>query len=295
MKIFIGSSTEQRDRVREIAYWIEEAGHEALPWDGADLFLPGENTNTKLLEISKLVNAAVFIFAEDDHVWYRHDALRQPRDNVIFEYGLFCSSIGFRKCIICRHGKPKVPNDLAGLSFLDISDERKNEARLRFLSWTRTLSREDVDPAVIDLMGQRAVLKSEIDRLREQLEFEKKASTELREIVSRSRPSVSREWDLLFEFKFYRSFVDVIWDHYPTPGDWLGWLKENGFGKLCDMISWEHLSSKTHGRFFIAKTLNAIRIYDYGDTYKDLLDKFPGEIRSKVAVLVQSTPSPVPQ
>ena len=167
MKIFIGSSTEALKHVRQIAAWIEEAGHSPLPWDNADLFLPGENTNLKLLEISKTVEAAVFIFSEDDSIWYRQDGLRQPRDNVLFEYGIFSGAIGFRKCIICRYGKSKIPTDLAGLTYLNISDDSIHNARVRFLNWTRNLSRQEAAPAVSELMEQRAVLRHELEVLRQ--------------------------------------------------------------------------------------------------------------------------------
>ena len=87
MRVFLASSRESLGHLREISSWIEGEGHEPLPWDSPSSFLPGE----KLIEISKKVEAAAFIFAEDDKVWYRMDALLQPRDNVLIEFGIFCS------------------------------------------------------------------------------------------------------------------------------------------------------------------------------------------------------------
>ena len=109
MKIFLGSSRESLDQLRYVASWLEEAGHKPLPWDDPELFLPGENTFEKLIQISTEVEAAVFIFGEDDTVWYRQDALSQPRDNVLVEYGLFSGALGQRKVVICRAGESKMP------------------------------------------------------------------------------------------------------------------------------------------------------------------------------------------
>jgi len=69
MKVFLGSSTESLDHLGEIAMWLEELKLEPVPWNLPTLFMPGENTFLKLIEISKTVDAAIFIFAEDDRVW----------------------------------------------------------------------------------------------------------------------------------------------------------------------------------------------------------------------------------
>jgi hypothetical protein len=42
MKVFIGSSTEAKREMREVASWLEAEGHEALPWDKPGVFVPGE-------------------------------------------------------------------------------------------------------------------------------------------------------------------------------------------------------------------------------------------------------------
>ena len=41
MKIFIASSRESIDRLRDIEVWLEEDGHDPLPWDTPGLFPPG--------------------------------------------------------------------------------------------------------------------------------------------------------------------------------------------------------------------------------------------------------------
>jgi predicted nucleotide-binding protein len=100
LRIFIASSRESLDLVHEIEVWLEEQGHESVPWDKPGLFMPGEQTFKTLMEISRNVDAAVFVFSADDKVWYRGDTVPQPRDNILIEYGLFGGALGPSKAII---------------------------------------------------------------------------------------------------------------------------------------------------------------------------------------------------
>src|SRR5262245_31883614 len=143
LKIFIGSSTEANDDLLLVSTWIEKAGHEAVPWNDPKLFLPGEYTFPKLIEISRSVDAAVFIFSEDDKVWYREDSLTQPRDNVLMEYGIFSGAFGHGAAIICKVGRPKIPTDIHGLITLDISADKRSEAQAKFTAWLDHLDQLD--------------------------------------------------------------------------------------------------------------------------------------------------------
>jgi hypothetical protein len=143
LKIFIGSSTEAKEHLLLVSRWIEKAGHEPVPWNDPQLFLPGEYTFPKLIEISRLVDAAVFIFSEDDKVWYREDSLNQPRDNVLMEYGIFSGTFGHGAAIICKVGEPKIPTDIQGLITLDISEDRRRDAQIKFKAWLDHLDNLD--------------------------------------------------------------------------------------------------------------------------------------------------------
>jgi predicted nucleotide-binding protein len=124
MLVFLASSTESLDRLREVASWLEASGADVLPWDAPHLFQLGENTLDALVRISKSVDAAVFIFGEDDKIWYRSDTLQQPRDNVLIEYGLFVGVLGPKRAIIAKSGSPKTASDLHGLTCVDVSTQK---------------------------------------------------------------------------------------------------------------------------------------------------------------------------
>src|SRR5262245_10431868 len=104
-RVFLGSSGKQAKLLESIARGIEEVA-EVVPWTTS--FNPGTTTLERLIELTRDVDFAVFVFAQDD--WTTkystaasdHDEVGQasPRDNVIFEAGLFGGVLGMRRTII---------------------------------------------------------------------------------------------------------------------------------------------------------------------------------------------------
>jgi hypothetical protein len=154
MRIFLGSSTESLAELKRLGTLVESAGHTALYWNGPELFLPGENTFLRLVEISQQVDAALFLFAEDDRVWYRSDALAQPRDNVLIEYGLFAGALGQERVAIFRYGSPKTASDLAGVIATDLPARRGASVRLKLQAWLRKLESPDASRTGADISGE---------------------------------------------------------------------------------------------------------------------------------------------
>ncbi len=77
----------------------------------------------RLLDLTREVDFAAFVFARDD--WTSEstptsDAAEQgqasPRDNVVFEAGLFGSALGMRRTFILHASGAKLPSDLLGLT-----------------------------------------------------------------------------------------------------------------------------------------------------------------------------------
>jgi hypothetical protein len=157
MKVFLGSSQEavRRGTMSEIAVWIERLSHEPVPWNKPGLFLAGSYVFHRLVEISKEVDAALFIFAEDDQVWYRGDLTTQPRDNVLIEYGLFAGALGMDRAILCREGKPRTPSDLAGIIYLDVTENKRNQAELEMRAWLNSLAKPSRMDALISTTQDR--------------------------------------------------------------------------------------------------------------------------------------------
>lgn len=141
-EIFIGSSSEMIDYMDEIALKLEKIKETPLLWndESKGIFVPGTSTIDSLLEITDRVKAAIFIFNEDDKVWFNgNDSIigiseDAVRDNVLFEYGLFMGTLGKGKvCFVCK-GKPHIASDLQGITYID-GDLGDAQVKAKLKSW----------------------------------------------------------------------------------------------------------------------------------------------------------------
>ena len=61
---------------------------------------------------------ALFVFGPDDKISHRHDDYMVPRDNVIFEMGLFIGRLGRERVFMVKDADVdlKIPTDLLGVN-----------------------------------------------------------------------------------------------------------------------------------------------------------------------------------
>ena len=114
-RIFLGSSGQQARLLQAITRGLEDVA-DVEPW--MTTFNPGRSTLDRLVELSQEVDFAAFVFAQDD--WTTTDAAQSgqasPRDNVVFEAGLFGGALGIRRTFIIHANGSKPPTDLLGLT-----------------------------------------------------------------------------------------------------------------------------------------------------------------------------------
>ncbi|HEU4338697.1 MAG TPA: nucleotide-binding protein [Planctomycetota bacterium] len=119
-RIFLGSSGKQAKLLQALTRGLEDVAH-VIPWTTS--FNPGTTTLERLLEIAHEVDFAAFLFARDD--WTTAGASGSPppesgqaapRDNVVFEAGLFGGILGMRRTFILHANGSKLPSDLNGLT-----------------------------------------------------------------------------------------------------------------------------------------------------------------------------------
>lgn len=119
-RIFLGSSGAQKKLLQGLGRGLEDIAH-VEPW--TTVFNPGTNTLARLFELAHEVDFAAFIFARDD--WTTANAAASPptgsgqaspRDNVVFEAGLFGGVLGMRRTFILHASGAKLPTDLHGLT-----------------------------------------------------------------------------------------------------------------------------------------------------------------------------------
>src|SRR6188508_1185145 len=118
-RIFLGSSGEQAKLLQALTRGLEDVAH-VEPWMTS--FNPGVGTLERLLELTREVDFAAFVFAQDDWTSNSLPAAEtapgqaSPRDNVVFEAGLFGGVLGMRRTFILHASGAKLPTDLLGLT-----------------------------------------------------------------------------------------------------------------------------------------------------------------------------------
>lgn len=118
-RIFLGSSGKQEKLLQALTRGLCDIAH-VDPWTTS--FNPGVSTLERLLELTQEVDFAAFAFAHDD--WTSNPSASSqsdvgqasPRDNVVFEAGLFGGVLGMRRTFILHARGAKLPSDLLGLT-----------------------------------------------------------------------------------------------------------------------------------------------------------------------------------
>ena len=119
-RIFLGSSGKQEKLLQALTRGLGDIA-DVVPWTTS--FNPGTTTLERLLELTREVDFAAFVFAQDD--WTTSSApvssppgagQASPRDNVVFEAGLFGGVLGMRRTFILHASGAKLPSDLLGLT-----------------------------------------------------------------------------------------------------------------------------------------------------------------------------------
>jgi hypothetical protein len=133
-RIFLGSSGKQEKLLQALTRGLEDVAH-VEPWTTS--FNPGTTTLERLLELTREVDFAAFVFARDDWTTNSPPASdpagsgqASPRDNVVFEAGLFGGVLGMRRTFILHASGSKLPSDLLGLTCVRYEATTATEMRM---------------------------------------------------------------------------------------------------------------------------------------------------------------------
>jgi hypothetical protein len=178
-RIFLGSSGKQTALLEALTRGLEDIAH-VEPWTTS--FNPGTTTLERLLELCREVDFAAFVFAQDD--WTSdtpqtsvpegasaESGQASPRDNVVFEAGLFGGVLGMRRTFILHAKGAKLPSDLLGLTCvryegtteaeMSVVNQKlrkaiENEGRLAHIEglwWQFSLTqRTEIEPSAVSLL-----------------------------------------------------------------------------------------------------------------------------------------------
>ena len=118
-KLFIGSSKEglfYANLVKEII--TKECGDwlECEVWNESGIFTLNKSTLENLVKASRRFDYGILIATSDDLALIRLKARSIPRDNVIFEMGLFLGSLGLTRAFLLTQDNCKLPSDYNGIT-----------------------------------------------------------------------------------------------------------------------------------------------------------------------------------
>jgi hypothetical protein len=125
-RIFLGSSGLQKKLLDALTRGLDDVAH-VIPWTTS--FNPGTTTLVRLFELAHEVDFAAFAFARDDWTAAGQPASppsgsgqASPRDNVVFEAGLFGGALGMHRTFILHANGSKLPSDLLGFTCVRYGD-----------------------------------------------------------------------------------------------------------------------------------------------------------------------------
>jgi hypothetical protein len=115
-RIFIGSSGSSRNFAEAIHARLEDVA-ECTVWT-AGAFALSKSTRAGLLDNLHDSDFGIFVFAADDDAIIKGKLLKVPRDNVVYEAGLFSGYLCPERCFIAvpKSVEVHVPTDLAGMT-----------------------------------------------------------------------------------------------------------------------------------------------------------------------------------
>ena len=125
-RIFIGSSSEHIN-LAESAKIILKKDFDVTIWNDTvwdtSVFQLNQNFLNDLLKASLQFDFGLLLGTTDDKVEYRGKDMMQPRDNVLFEFGLFMGRLGLSRCAFVIDKELKVLSDIAGISLARFSKD----------------------------------------------------------------------------------------------------------------------------------------------------------------------------
>jgi hypothetical protein len=126
-KVFIGSTKEAIKFAEAIKSKLQDIAAVTV-WE--EIFNPGRATLEDLIESLPKYDFAVLILTNDDITESRGVSAGSPRDNIIFELGLFMGRIGrLRTFFLCGEGDNlKIPSDLKGITYIPFDSTSNDEA-----------------------------------------------------------------------------------------------------------------------------------------------------------------------
>lgn len=118
-KLFIGSSMEGLPIAKQLKAKVEANCGEWIVseiWNDGSVFTLNKNTLDCLVRASRKFEYGILIATKDDIIKSRGVKKAGPRDNVMFEMGMFLGSLGLTRAFLLVEEESKLPTDYNGVT-----------------------------------------------------------------------------------------------------------------------------------------------------------------------------------
>jgi hypothetical protein len=112
-RIFIGSSKEGKAIAEQIEIELSSIG-DCKIWYKQFNF--GNSAYEDLVEQLSLYDYGILVGSADDKTYSRDSTSASPRDNIVFEFGLFAGRLGRTRSFLVAENGIKIPSDLNGIT-----------------------------------------------------------------------------------------------------------------------------------------------------------------------------------
>ena len=134
--MFVGSSRESLPIAEAIRNGLARDAIDVRPWSAGGVFGASQTTIDALVAQVEIADFALLVFGPDDQIRSRNKDHVGPRDNVIFEMGLFLGRLGRARAFMLRAegADLKIPSDLMGvipLTYESASEQRDSASVTR--------------------------------------------------------------------------------------------------------------------------------------------------------------------
>ncbi len=136
--IFIGSSSEGFQIAEKIFSLLNDIA-ECKLWKEA--FDSGKSNYDNLISQIVFYDYAILIATADDTIISRSNSFDGPRDNVLFEFGLFAGGLGRSRVFYITEKGAKIPSDLSGITLPTIANNTSSDFHASLVASAMTIKK----------------------------------------------------------------------------------------------------------------------------------------------------------
>jgi len=150
-RVFIGSASESLAIAEEVRSKLSTDFNVSVWTD--DIFKSNETPLQTLLTEAGLFDFGIMILSKDDHSESRGEGFETPRDNTLFEFGIFLGRIGDGRAFALAEDGVKLPSDLFGVTIEHYAKDTDDESYNSLNKGIGRISKQMMESARLGFLG----------------------------------------------------------------------------------------------------------------------------------------------